>query len=64
MDGIDKMKTKEQNLKTLTTSRSEFIEEELERNIEKALNLTISNYGEIYEIIEQNGDNEECRYVI
>ena len=36
---------------------NEFLEEEIERNLEIAINLTSSIYGEIFEIIENNGGN-------
>jgi len=36
---------------------NEFLEEEIERNLELAINHTRSIYGEIFEIIENNGDN-------
>ena len=55
---------KEKNLKTSTISMNEFIEEELEKNIEQASYLTSRNCREIYEIIEQNGDNQEGKYYL
>ena len=52
------------SLKRKAKIRNEFLEEEIERNREQANCLTKSNYGEIYEIIELNGNNQEGEYVL
>lgn len=59
-----KMKNEIVKNERILTSGNEFFEEEIEKNIEKALYITSRDYGEIYEIIEQNGDSKEGEYLI
>ena len=44
--------------------RNEFLEVEIEKNLEQAIDLTTRNYGEIYERITQLEGDQECEYVL